>query len=95
MNFEAMPRIRIEVEQMKQAIICQMGVLNSELGDIIGNEISKAIEAYDWKKEVTNVVHNTLTEMVKSYFTFGEGYKAIKQAVENGFKEMSLKEEAM
>jgi hypothetical protein len=86
MNYEAMPRIRLEVEQMKSAIIFHLGVHGSELGELLDKEITGAINSYPWGSEVTRIVHTALKDKIEWYFKYGKGAKAVEEAVEEGFK---------
>ncbi|MGD2065599.1 MAG: hypothetical protein PVI43_00330 [Candidatus Bathyarchaeota archaeon] len=85
MNHEAMPLIRLEVEQMKSTILTHLGAHNSEMGEVLKVEIEKVIESYDWQGKVTEIVHTELTKQVADYFKYGQGHDLVKAAVTEGF----------
>ena len=85
MDYKAMPILRMEVEGMKAAILTHLGARGSELGDALSAEIDKAIAEYDWQGELKRIVHETLSQKIQEYFSWGEGAKAVRAAVENGF----------
>lgn len=85
MDYKAMPILRMEVEGMKAAILTHLGARGSELGDALSAEIDKAIAEYDWQGEVKRIVHAALSENINYYFKFGDGAKAVKDAVVEGF----------
>jgi len=85
MKYEAIPRLRLEVESLKHSIIAHMGASESELGEALSVEIDKALASYDWQGQVSRVVHAELTKRIEDYFKFGDGYAAVKSAVEEGF----------
>ena len=86
MNYEALPRIRLEVEQMKHAILAYIGANNSDLGEALKVEIERAIETYDWQGQVTKIVHEALTKHVADYFNYGAGRESVRAAVNEGFE---------
>jgi hypothetical protein len=85
MKYEAIPRLRLEVESLKHSIIAHMGVSESELGEALSTEIDKALASYDWQGQVSRIVHAELTKRIEDYFKFGDGHSAIKDAVGEGF----------
>lgn len=85
MDYKAMPILRMEVEGMKASILTHLGARGSELGEALSAEIDSAIANYDWQGEVKRIVHATLSEKIRYYFTFGEGAKAVQDAVVEGF----------
>ena len=86
MNYEAMPKIRLEVESMKASIIAHLGARGSELGEQLDAEITRAIDSYDWQGKVSSIVHAALDEKIASYFKYGDGAKAVEDAISEGFK---------
>jgi hypothetical protein len=85
MDYNAMPILRMEVEGVKAAILTYLGARGSELGDALSAEIDKAIAEYDWQGEVKRIVHATISEKINYYFKFGDGAKAVEDAVVEGF----------
>ena len=85
MNIEAMPVLRIEIERLKHTIVSMIGARGSELGEYISAEMDKAVHNYDWEGHVRKIVHETINERIKAYFSYGDGAKAIKSAIDQGF----------
>ena len=85
MNIESLPVLRVEIERVKNSILSMIGAHNSELGDYISAEMRKAINSYDWEGQVKGIVHEAINEKIKSYFSYGDGAKAIRDAIEHGF----------
>lgn len=85
MNIESLPVLRVEIERLKHSIVSMIGAHNSELGDYISAEMSKAINSYDWEGQVKGIVHEAINEKIKNYFSYGDGAKAIREAIEQGF----------
>lgn len=85
MNIEAMPIMKVEIERLKHSIVSMIGARNSELGDYISAEMDKAINSYDWEGQVKTIVHDVINDRIKSYFSYGDGYHAIKSAIDAGF----------
>lgn len=86
MHIEALPMVKVEIERLKQSVLSMIGARNSELGDYISAEISKAINIYDWEGQVKGIVHEAINDKIKGYFSYGDGAKAIREAIEEGFK---------
>ena len=85
MHIEALPMVKVEIERLKQSVLSMIGARNSELGDYISAEISKAINSYDWEGQVKGIVHEAINDKIKIYFSYGDGAKAIRNAIEQGF----------
>lgn len=85
---ETMPVIRLEIQHMKHAIIQHMGLLGSELGDRIEEEVEKAVINYPWEQEVSKIFNQALNDQITSYFKWGKGGEIIKKAVCEGFKNL-------
>lgn len=88
MDYEAMPKIRLEVEHMKHSIISHIGATGSELGEMMGAEITAAVDSYPWKEQVSKIVHDALEQHISDYFKYGTGREAIKVSVDAAFKEV-------
>ena len=91
MDAEAMPVIRLSVEHMKAQVLHHMGVIGSELGERMEQEIENAIESYPWQAQVNSIVHDAISEAIKSYFQYGKGCSdlesAINEALSKTFKD--------
>ena len=90
MNFDAIPRLRLEIEGIKHSIIAHIGAMDSELGDALSVEINKAVENYPWEQEVMSIVHDKIRAEISSYFKYGAGAKSINEAVDDGFKRVNM-----
>jgi len=86
MDYEAIPTLKIEIQNMKHSIIAHLGATGSELGEALNGEIMAAVDNYPWQKQVTAIVHEVLNKKIESYFSYGPGSKAVDAAVEEGFK---------
>jgi len=87
MNYESMPKIRLEVEHMKYQILHYLGANGSELGDRLSSEIMRSVESYPWQSEVNKIVHEAISSHVSDYFKWGEGREMIKEVMNEAFKE--------
>jgi len=81
-----MPIVRLEIDNMKKSILSHLGVIGSELGDRLAAEIEEAIESYSWGDRVKFIVHEAIEARIQDYFSFGEGGRKIKDAINEGFK---------
>ena len=89
MRSEAMPIIRLEVENLKHAIVTHMGCIGSELGDRIAAEVDKAVEQYPWESTVKKVVEQSIYKALERHFTYGRGFKAIEGAIEAALSDVN------
>lgn len=90
MNFEAMPILRMQIEGMKSAIVTHLGARGSELGEAMAEQVDKVIADYDWEGEVRRIVKATLTDKIQYYFKYGDGAKAVQDAVSEGFSAATI-----
>jgi len=88
MNYEALPKIRLEVESMKHAILQHIGVVGSDLGERLSKEIEHSIESYPWQTEVDIIVHTAITNHIQEYFKYGDGREMIKGALSEAFSKV-------
>jgi len=89
MNIEALPQLRLEIEHLKYTILAQLGLRGSELGECLSKEVDKAINSYPWERKVQEVTHAAITSHIEHYFKYGNGSRAIKSAVEEGFRNVT------
>jgi hypothetical protein len=82
---EAMPLIRLEVEGMKASILAHLGVIGSDLGVHLDEQIQHAIDSYPWEDKTKRIVHDAITKRLESYFTYGKGNQAIEAVIDEGF----------
>ena len=86
MRFEAIPTIKLEIQNMKSAIMTQLGLVGSDLGKTLSGEIDKAVASYDFQGEVTEIVHKAIRNHVEGYFKYGNGHSVISDAVESALE---------
>ena len=89
MRADAIPVIRLEIDHMKHAIAAALGIEGSDLEDVINREIENQLGLLI-TSEIPRLVKDTIMgcvqSEVKSYFTCGDGAKAIEEAVKTNFK---------
>jgi len=80
-----LPKIRIEVENMRYQIIHAFASHNDEIEKAVETELIKVIQDYDFAGEINQIAREVITQAVKSnlehFFQYGEGYKIIGEAV--------------
>ena len=81
MNAEFIPKIRLEVESMTAAIIQCMGFQDSEVGELIKQQIERSIVAYDFESHVRRAVWKVVDDAILAEFTYGKSAKKITEAV--------------
>ncbi len=88
MDFEALPRLRLELDHMKSTIITHLGIHGSELSGKINEKIEEVIANYDFDGEISRIASNAITEAIEKEFTSGEGAKFIQNAINEAFRKM-------
>ena len=86
MNYESVPIIRFEIENLKHQVATMLGIIGSELNDAISSEMEKAVADYDFEKEVRQAVNECLNEAIHNYWKYGKGREAIQQAVKEAIE---------
>lgn len=85
-----LPRIKIEVENMKYAIIHAFSSHNREIEEVVNKQLEAAIANYPFEAEVYRLSGEIITQSIKDslsdYFKYGEGRKAIDELVKNTLK---------
>ena len=78
-----LPRIRIEVENMKYQIIHAFSSHNDEIERAVDEELTKAIQNYPFDVQIAKLANEVITEAIKSalqdFFIYGEGRKQIEE----------------
>lgn len=82
MKFEATPVIRLEIENMRHAIVHRMGVAGSQLGEYMNAEIQRQIDSYPWEEKVRAAVHGAITDAIEAHFKYGKGYQVLRDAID-------------
>ena len=88
MDFESVPIIRLEIERLKHTVMSSLGTQHSDLGLAINSAIDKALQSYDFDREVSRIVHQELTKQITNYFSHEEGYRAISQSIHEMFEKL-------
>ena len=81
MNFDAVPIIKIELENMRHSIMAHLGIVGSELSEILDKKIQEAIESYDFSGKVNAIVSTVITEAIEYCFRYGGGRQCINETV--------------
>lgn len=77
------PVIKFHIEGMREQIVSMITLREKELADSMRDALNKAVESYPWEETVQEVAHEAISQGIKSYFTYGPGYTAIKKAVDD------------
>lgn len=81
-----LPKIRIEVENMKYTILHAFASHNDEIEKIVEEELSKAIANYPFGNEISKLANEAIADVLKStienYFRYGAGREEISSGVE-------------
>lgn len=84
------PKIRIEVENMKYQIIHAFSAHNDEIQQAVENELSRAIAEYPFadkiRAEARDVISQAIERSMKEFFVYGDGYKVIDSIVRENLK---------
>ena len=76
-----MPIIRLEIEQMRHCVLSHLAQYNKEIEGMVSEEIDRVIKNIDLRAEVRKHMVSCITGAVESYFKYGDGSKAVKDAV--------------
>jgi hypothetical protein len=90
MKFENIPIIRMEIEGMKANILNALGLYGSELGEVVKENLEKAIKEYPFEEIIKQEAYNALDSAIKNYFAHGKGRELIESIVDgaiNGVEE--------
>lgn len=81
-----LPRIKIEVENMKYQIIHAFASHNDEIEKAVDRELTKAIANYPFSKQVSQLANDIIARAIKAaleeFFLYGEGRKEISEGIE-------------
>ncbi len=80
-----LPRIRLEIESMKYAIIHAFNAQCKDVEKLIDAEVERAITSFDFEKAVRNTVHEALQSQLDGYFKYGEGREYVDGAIKETF----------
>jgi len=77
-----MPLVRLELDQMRTAIMHQFTNYNKEISEAVDKELKKVIENFDYESTIIKIANETITKAIEDYFTWrGEGKKLIEDSV--------------
>ena len=80
-----LPRIKIEVENMKYQIIHAFASHNDEIGKAVDQELTRVIANYPFSEEVSQLANDVIARAIKAtleeYFLYGEGRKEISEGI--------------
>ena len=88
MDSNAVPLIRLEIENLKHAIIRHMGAVGSELGERLSEQIDKAIEEYPWEEQVKKITHEAIDDTIERYFKHGHGMTVLYRVLDDSIRGM-------
>ena len=81
MKQEAIPILRFEIEGMKASILTHLGVMGSDLGKALDEEITNAVNKFPWQERVDEIVYKAIHTQLQEYFQYGEGSKIIEKTI--------------
>ena len=81
MDSGMMPTIRLEVDNMKAAIMHHMGLRNDDYAKAIDEAITKQLIEFDFEGELKRVMNKVVAEEIHNYFSYGPGNQAIREGV--------------
>jgi hypothetical protein len=82
MDAHLIPRIRLQLEGMKDMIFQAMGVMGSEFGEVVEEEFQKALKSFDFQTEILNASHEAISDIIKYYFKYGEGRDVLRCSID-------------
>lgn len=89
------PVIRLELQQMKQAMLVALAQYNSEIETIVAEKLEQAIREFDYEGQVRRIADDVLQLVIKqsieSYFRYGAGRDAINAVIEEMFNKVLQK----
>lgn len=80
------PIIRLEVQRLAERVSVAMAARDREFNAMIEAQIDATLKSYPFEAQVTRAVHKALNDAIEAYFTRGEGYHAIRDAVEKSLR---------
>jgi hypothetical protein len=77
-----LPIIRLEVTQLRETVVAAIQTRHAEIQQLVDDQIESAVDAYPWQDEVQAAVHRALSKAIREHFEYGEGRRAIQNAVD-------------
>jgi len=78
---EQLPLIRLEIEEMKHAILHHFNLYQKDVSDTVKKEIEKSIKEFDFVNAVKKATEEILQSEIEAYFKYGEGFKMIQESI--------------
>jgi len=82
------PIITLELEGIKHSV--RKCIMNTEIetDKAFNAAVDHAINSFDFQGEVTRATHKAISDAVNSHFSYGEGYKTIRDTVDKAMKQL-------
>lgn len=97
MNYNKIPIVHISVEHMRDQITSAIAFHEHQINDEVAQAVKQAVDNFDFVAEIRKHAHAAIQqatqECVQNYFTYGNGYKAIKQVVREAIDKMDSLDE--
>ena len=78
---ESFPIIRLEIQEMKHAILHHFSVHQMNVSNAVAEQIEKVIAAYDYEGAVVKAATEVLDGAIESFFKFGAGREMIRDSL--------------
>lgn len=82
-----LPRIRIEIENMKYQIVHAFASHNDEIERAVDQELTRVIANYPFGEQVAQIASQVLTQAIKheieEFLLYGAGRRVLSDAVDN------------
>jgi KaiC/GvpD/RAD55 family RecA-like ATPase len=82
-----LPRIKIEIENMRYQIVHAFASHNDEIERAVDQELTRVIANYPFGAEVASIASQVLTQAIKheieEFLLYGQGRKALSDVVDN------------
>jgi hypothetical protein len=82
-----LPRIRIEIENMKYQIVHAFAIHNDEIERAVDQELTRVIANYPFGEQVAQIASQILTQAIKNeieeFLIYGAGRKVLSDSVDS------------
>ena len=76
-----LPMIKLEIQEMKHAIMHHFTAYQSKLNDAVQEQLEKVIESYDYETAIVKAATECIDGAIESFFKYGEGRKIIAETL--------------
>ena len=83
---EGLPMIEVDIMVDRWKARIAEFLNKQELESYIKESAFKALDNFDFDSYIEPIVHETIQEEIKSYFSYGKGRDVIEKAVKQAFK---------